>query len=64
VLDIFRRAEQSPSKGLAPVSGQLAEAEVLLVLMALRNLSHFLYIYRNIHCRNTSLHTFYKQTIL
>ena len=32
MLDIFRRAEQSSSKGLAHVSGQLAEAEVLILL--------------------------------
>lgn len=63
VLDIFRRAKQSPSKGLAHVSGQLAEAEVLILLIAFRNLSHFLYLRCQVHiqhCRNTSLCTLYK----
>lgn len=67
VLGIFRRAERSPSKGLAHVSDQLADAEVLILLMAFRNLNHFLYLRCQVHtqqCRNSSLHTLYKQTIL
>lgn len=67
VLGIFRRAEQPPSKGLTHVSGQLADTEVLILLMAFRNLNHFLHLRCQVHtqqCRNTGLHTLYKQTIL